>query len=108
MTARDVLGGLHRAHVAKFDELCTLYASHLGYSSNPTKLSDEQREQIAEDVEELTENWDEAPCFDDWEDRDAAVARGAPRNWREHSRSARQDMSEAAASSSSSLMRPSC
>jgi hypothetical protein len=67
MTARDVLGGLHRAHVAKFDELCTLYASHLGYSSNPTELSDEQWEQIAEEVEELTENWDEAPCFDDWD-----------------------------------------
>jgi hypothetical protein len=57
---------LRRALEAKFDEICAFLAAHYGLDPDPAKLSNEKRAQIADEAEELTENWDTA-CFDDWE-----------------------------------------
>jgi hypothetical protein len=61
------LTALRAAYTAKFDEICAVVAAHYGYDPNPAKLSDTQREQIADEVEELTENWDMAISLDDWD-----------------------------------------
>ncbi len=48
----------------KFDQICELIRKQLGYKSLD-KLSDEERQQVVEEAEELAENWDKA-LFENW------------------------------------------
>jgi hypothetical protein len=50
---------LERQRGAKFDQICELYREQLGYRELK-ELSDAERQQIVEEAEELTENWDDA------------------------------------------------
>jgi hypothetical protein len=61
------LTALRKAHVAKFDELCAFLAMQYGEDPNPANLSDERRAEIADEAEELTENWDTTTTLDDWD-----------------------------------------
>jgi len=50
----------YRGYVVKFNELCAFLAVQYGFDPDPAKLSSQQRDKIAGEVEALTEKWDEA------------------------------------------------
>ena len=52
----------YRGYVVKFNELCAFLAVQYGFDPDPAKLSRQQRDRIAGEVEELTGTWDEARC----------------------------------------------
>jgi hypothetical protein len=60
------LKALYQAYVRKFDEICAFLARRCGYNPDPAKLSDERRQAIVEEVEELIENWSEA-ALENWD-----------------------------------------
>jgi hypothetical protein len=66
MTTDDELRATRQAHTKKFDELCAALASMYGDDTDPAKLSDKRRAEIADEAEELTENWDMA-SLDNWD-----------------------------------------
>jgi hypothetical protein len=60
---KKLLKKLQAEHGAKFDQICELVRKRLGYRKL-SKLSDEERRQVVEEAEELTENWDRAVVED--------------------------------------------
>jgi hypothetical protein len=55
---RDKLSELHQGRTAGFDAIASRVAVTLGY--DPVKMTQEQKRAVEDEVEELTENWDEA------------------------------------------------
>jgi hypothetical protein len=66
MTIDNELEAARRAYAQKFDELCARLAIQYGEDPNPANLSDKRRAEIADEAEELVENWDMA-SLDDWD-----------------------------------------
>jgi hypothetical protein len=69
-----------RAYVVKFNELCAFLAAQYGFDPDPAKLSDQQRNRIAGEVEALTKKWDEAH----WSNRDLEAKTELERLLAEH------------------------
>lgn len=61
----SILEAMQESHTAKFNELCAWLAKYWG--DDPANLSDERRKQIADEAQELAQNWDVA-VFKDWGD----------------------------------------
>jgi hypothetical protein len=70
---REQIQQLRDQRAKKYDEICAHVAGTLGYETNPAVLSEELVEQIAEEADELIENWEEVEMGED----DAALEKAA-------------------------------